>query len=152
MLGLDYDSSGEDEESTRAGDDRVDQAAESTPPRPEVAPAKKRAATSLLPSADALFSSVEAPKFLKQEKSAELEYEVKKPKAAADSVPSATNELPDVAMNAPKREIREPFEEQTEAKKKETTRQKNNRKEKLGQAKFTIKSERECPDIWRGKD
>ena len=33
---------------------------------------------------------------------------------------------------------------------KETTRQKNKRKEALGQAKFTVKAERECPDIWQG--
>jgi len=32
---------------------------------------------------------------------------------------------------------------------KETVRQKNKRKQKLGQAKFTVKSERECPDIYR---
>lgn len=36
------------------------------------------------------------------------------------------------------------------AKKDETTRQRNARKEKLGQAKFTVKSNRECPDIWQG--
>jgi hypothetical protein len=35
-------------------------------------------------------------------------------------------------------------------KKQETVRQKNNRKEKLGQAKFTLKANRDCPDIWRG--
>jgi len=34
--------------------------------------------------------------------------------------------------------------------KEETTRKKNARKEKLGQAKFTVKSERECPDVWQG--
>ena len=34
--------------------------------------------------------------------------------------------------------------------KQETVRQKNNRKEKLGQAKFTVKANRDCPDIWRG--
>jgi len=34
-------------------------------------------------------------------------------------------------------------------KKEETTRQKNTRKQKLGQAKFTVKSNRECPDIFR---
>ena len=34
-------------------------------------------------------------------------------------------------------------------KKQETVRQKNNRKEKLGQAKFTLKANRDCPDIWR---
>lgn len=33
---------------------------------------------------------------------------------------------------------------------KETTRQKNKRKEQRGQAKFTTKSERDCPDIWQG--
>ena len=32
---------------------------------------------------------------------------------------------------------------------KETTRQKNARKQKLGQANFTVKSNRECPDIAR---
>ena len=32
---------------------------------------------------------------------------------------------------------------------KETVRQKNKRKMKLGQAKFTVKSNRECPDIYR---
>ena len=35
-------------------------------------------------------------------------------------------------------------------KKEETTRQKNARKQKLGQANFTVKSNRECPDIWQG--
>ena len=35
--------------------------------------------------------------------------------------------------------------------KAETTRQKNNRKQKLGQATFTVKAERECPDIWQGR-
>ena len=34
-------------------------------------------------------------------------------------------------------------------KKEETTRQKNTRKQKLGQANFTVKSNRECPDIFR---
>lgn len=34
--------------------------------------------------------------------------------------------------------------------KSETTRQKNNRKQKLGQATFTVKAERECPDVWQG--
>mmetsp|Transcript_24129 Transcript_24129/g.48385 ORF Transcript_24129/g.48385 Transcript_24129/m.48385 type:complete len:162 (+) Transcript_24129:3-488(+) len=35
-------------------------------------------------------------------------------------------------------------------KEKETTRQKNTRKQKLGQANFTVKDNRECPDLWRG--
>lgn len=34
-------------------------------------------------------------------------------------------------------------------KEKETTRQKNRRKEQRGQAKFTLKEARDCPDIWR---
>lgn len=38
----------------------------------------------------------------------------------------------------------------SQAKKEETTRQKNSRKQKLGQANFTVKSNRECPDIWQG--
>ena len=33
---------------------------------------------------------------------------------------------------------------------RETTRQKNKRKEQRGQAKFTLKEGRDCPDIWRG--
>ena len=39
---------------------------------------------------------------------------------------------------------------QSQSKKEETTRQKNSRKQKLGQANFTVKSNRECPDIWQG--
>lgn len=35
-------------------------------------------------------------------------------------------------------------------KEKETTRQKNTRKQKMGQANFTVKDNRECPDLWRG--
>jgi len=38
----------------------------------------------------------------------------------------------------------------SQKKKEETTRQKNARKQKLGQANFTVKSNRECPDIWQG--
>jgi hypothetical protein len=34
-------------------------------------------------------------------------------------------------------------------KEKLTTRQRNNRQEKRGQAKFTVKDTRECPDIYR---
>lgn len=34
--------------------------------------------------------------------------------------------------------------------KEETTRQKNARKQARGQANFTVKSNRECPDIWQG--
>lgn len=34
--------------------------------------------------------------------------------------------------------------------KEETTRQKNARKQKMGQATFTAKSNRDCPDIWQG--
>jgi hypothetical protein len=34
--------------------------------------------------------------------------------------------------------------------KEETTRQKNARKQKMGQATFTAKSNRDCPDIWHG--
>ena len=32
----------------------------------------------------------------------------------------------------------------------ETTRQRNKRKEGLGQAKFTLKEDRDCPSIWDG--
>ena len=32
----------------------------------------------------------------------------------------------------------------------ETTRAKNRRKEKLGQAKFTLKEDRDCPSVWDG--
>lgn len=32
----------------------------------------------------------------------------------------------------------------------ETTRAKNKRKEKLGQAKFTLKEDRDCPSVWDG--
>ena len=32
----------------------------------------------------------------------------------------------------------------------ETTRQRNKRKEGLGQAKFTLKEDRDCPTIWDG--
>mmetsp|Transcript_2242 Transcript_2242/g.3236 ORF Transcript_2242/g.3236 Transcript_2242/m.3236 type:complete len:114 (+) Transcript_2242:171-512(+) len=39
--------------------------------------------------------------------------------------------------------------ERNRKKPKETIRQKNKRKMKMGQAKFTVKSERECPDIYR---
>jgi len=35
-------------------------------------------------------------------------------------------------------------------KKEESVRQKNARKQKLGQANFTVKSNRECPDVWQG--
>jgi hypothetical protein len=48
-------------------------------------------------------------------------------------------------------EIPADFQQEADSKKKqETVRQKNNRKEKLGQAKFTLKANRDCPDIWRG--
>uniref|UniRef100_A0A7S4N567 Uncharacterized protein n=1 Tax=Guillardia theta TaxID=55529 RepID=A0A7S4N567_GUITH len=36
-------------------------------------------------------------------------------------------------------------------KKKESTRQKNTRKQKFGQANFTIKDNRECPSMWNPK-
>ena len=35
---------------------------------------------------------------------------------------------------------------------RETTRQKNARKEQRGQATFTVKEARDCPDVWRGRD
>ena len=52
---------------------------------------------------------------------------------------------------APRVAAEEEQEERKQAaeKEKETTWQKNKRQQKLGQAKFTVKSNRDCPDVWR---
>jgi hypothetical protein len=53
----------------------------------------------------------------------------------------AKQAVPAPAISAPRDEAR---------KKEETVRQKNARKQKMGQANFTVKSNRECPDVWQG--
>ena len=57
------------------------------------------------------------------------------------ALPAKQAPAPAPAVPAPRDEARM---------KEETVRQKNARKQRLGQAKFTVKSNRECPDIWQG--
>ena len=64
--------------------------------------------------------------------------------AAAAAAQPADGDAPPAATGGHKfvKNARKPMDE--------STRQKNKRKEKLGQAKFTLKEDRDCPSIWDG--
>ena len=145
----DDDDDGDDDKATDRGDDGS-RAQEVTAADPAPA-APAEATTSLLPSIDDVFDSVETPAFLAQPHAPPdgygdlLEMEEERapgrgppPKRAReeceDGAPGRAPSgppMPARAAEAPRRE-------------KETTRQKNKRKQARGQANFTLKWDRDC--------
>lgn len=163
MLGLDgYDTSDDDGDASNKGvefqsntssDEELEPSQTKESHSSAEARTKRKIPASLLPSAAELFSAVSAPTFLGKTDPSNDICQVKRKKEETQSLPiktpASTVSQPKLASLAVSTETALPLSESLQ-KKKETTRQKNNRKERLGQAKFTIKSERECPDIWRG--
>lgn len=124
-------------------------------------PSKKKA---VLPAVSALLENSSRPTYLSHsEDSAEIEYTVTndgrvKNDGVTGAVKRSTVEQCVKVSKDVRQQIKpnppDPLLKRTTdpplKRKSETTRQKNNRKQKLGQATFTVKAERECPDIWQG--
>lgn len=82
-----------------------------------------------------------------QEKRDAAVAEERRRRAAADAAALATARVDEAAAPAAT------GEKFVNAKRKpvdESTRAKNRRKERLGQAKFTLKEDRDCPSVWDG--
>ena len=62
----------------------------------------------------------------------------------------AAKKAPPVVVEDPTKPAPVKFVKSKKRSADETTRQRNKRKEGLGQAKFTLKEDRDCPSIWDG--
>eukprot|EP00457_Paulinella_chromatophora_P020607 gb/GEZN01022695.1/.p1 GENE.gb/GEZN01022695.1/~~gb/GEZN01022695.1/.p1 ORF type:complete len:188 (+),score=41.78 gb/GEZN01022695.1/:40-603(+) len=115
----------------------------------------------VLPSAAAALASATLPKFItdaaKQEKldTSVLIYDEESSKSSfsRDDEYVITPSLPtggESDVHAVTLASRKELEETAKAKKSLSVRQKNKAKMAKGQATFTLKSNRDCPDIWQG--
>ena len=119
---------------------------------------RPRTLSSALPSASEIFEKVAAPTFLSQPKPSPVSYEMKRPPERTKRPESKRTATPVVVAEAvaPQQQATPSVggakvgHGKQAVGKAETTRQKNKRKQALGQATFSVKAERECPDIWQG--
>jgi len=171
MLGLDYGTDSSDSEDSQQLDTGGKQPSSASSEigsytkkgknnNKEKKKKKEKKSGSLLPSASDALSNAVVPAFITkgleekqaQEKQEQYERARREAERQAREAAVAVSFGGDVTGSCPRPSLSILASEaggETD-KKKLTTRQRNNLQEKRGQAIFTVKDSRECPDIWRG--